>query len=256
MGYYLDVLPRHRRRAGPGPARTGRAARGRGRPDHHPNDPAHGTMHIWDVWNQRRLPGLPRLRAAVRRRVRLAGPADVGDPAPLAVRRPADARLARHAGTTRRRWTATASSPAAWSLTCRCPTTSTTGTGRCRSTRPARSQLGVEHFRSLSPLCIGQRRVAAQRLLAGDVVGGRRRRRPAQAAVLRACGTPTPTGWSPCSRATAASSPYWSTTRPRRGPSSCRSPVVTTTARSCTAPSRSSRSPPGRPPCCRWRPRS
>ncbi|MGI8414977.1 MAG: glycoside hydrolase family 2 protein [Nakamurella sp.] len=22
-------------------------------PDRHPNDPAHGTMHIWDVWNQR-----------------------------------------------------------------------------------------------------------------------------------------------------------------------------------------------------------
>ena len=33
------------------PARTGRAARGRAPRTIHPNDPAHGTTHIWDVWN-------------------------------------------------------------------------------------------------------------------------------------------------------------------------------------------------------------
>ena len=41
----------------------------------HPNDPAHGTHHIWDVWNRIDYTRLPRLRAPVLRRVRLPGPA-------------------------------------------------------------------------------------------------------------------------------------------------------------------------------------
>ncbi|MFV2020471.1 glycoside hydrolase family 2 protein [Micromonospora sp. LOL_023] len=50
LGYYLDVLPRvvaeldPTRPYWPGSPYSGRD-------DLHPNDPAHGTMHIWDVWN-------------------------------------------------------------------------------------------------------------------------------------------------------------------------------------------------------------
>jgi beta-mannosidase len=49
-GYYFDVLPRivaeldPTRPYWPGSPYSGR-------PDRHPNDPAHGSMHIWDVWN-------------------------------------------------------------------------------------------------------------------------------------------------------------------------------------------------------------
>ncbi|MER7165501.1 glycoside hydrolase family 2 TIM barrel-domain containing protein [Micromonospora sp. NPDC000207] len=49
-GYYLDLLPRivaeldPTRPYWPGSPWSGRE-------DLHPNDPAHGTMHIWDVWN-------------------------------------------------------------------------------------------------------------------------------------------------------------------------------------------------------------
>jgi beta-mannosidase len=48
-GFYFDVLPRIVSEADPtrpywpGSPYSGGA--------HHPNDPAHGTMHIWDVWN-------------------------------------------------------------------------------------------------------------------------------------------------------------------------------------------------------------
>jgi beta-mannosidase len=50
-GYYLDLLPRlvaeldPTRPYWPGSPYSGR-------PDLHPNDPAHGSMHIWDVWNR------------------------------------------------------------------------------------------------------------------------------------------------------------------------------------------------------------
>ncbi|MDG4823485.1 glycoside hydrolase family 2 TIM barrel-domain containing protein [Asanoa sp. WMMD1127] len=50
-GYYHRVLPEIVERLDPtrpywpGSPWSGRA-------DRHPNDPAHGTMHIWDVWNQ------------------------------------------------------------------------------------------------------------------------------------------------------------------------------------------------------------
>ncbi|MDT5030931.1 MAG: beta-mannosidase, partial [Actinoplanes sp.] len=49
-GYYFDLLPRivaeedPTRPYWPGSPWSGT-------PDRHPNDPAHGTMHIWDVWN-------------------------------------------------------------------------------------------------------------------------------------------------------------------------------------------------------------
>ncbi|MDY7086318.1 MAG: glycoside hydrolase family 2 protein [Actinomycetota bacterium] len=49
-GFYYDLLPRivgeldPARRYWPGSPYSGS-------PDRHPNDPAHGTTHIWDVWN-------------------------------------------------------------------------------------------------------------------------------------------------------------------------------------------------------------
>jgi beta-mannosidase len=52
LGYYLDVLPRivadadPTRPYWPGSPYSGDL-------DHHPNDPARGTTHIWDVWNTR-----------------------------------------------------------------------------------------------------------------------------------------------------------------------------------------------------------
>ncbi|MBY8870843.1 glycoside hydrolase family 2 protein [Micromonospora sp. PLK6-60] len=49
-GYYLDLLPRVVGELDPTvPYWPG--SPWSGREDIHPNDPAHGTMHIWDVWN-------------------------------------------------------------------------------------------------------------------------------------------------------------------------------------------------------------
>jgi beta-mannosidase len=50
-GYYLDLLPRVVAELDPTrPYWPGSPYSGPGR---HPNDPAHGPMHIWDVWNER-----------------------------------------------------------------------------------------------------------------------------------------------------------------------------------------------------------
>jgi beta-mannosidase len=55
LGYYLDLLPRivadvdPTRPYWPGSPYSGDLSPGE--PDRHPNDPAHGTTHIWDVWN-------------------------------------------------------------------------------------------------------------------------------------------------------------------------------------------------------------
>jgi beta-mannosidase len=52
LGYYLDVLPRIVAEADPTrPYWPGSPYSGD--LDHHPNDPAYGTTHIWDVWNTR-----------------------------------------------------------------------------------------------------------------------------------------------------------------------------------------------------------
>jgi beta-mannosidase len=49
-GYYHDLLPRVLAELDPTrPYWPGSPYSGR--PDLHPNDPAHGSMHIWDVWN-------------------------------------------------------------------------------------------------------------------------------------------------------------------------------------------------------------
>ena len=46
----------------------------------HPNDPDHGTLHQWEVWNRVDYTRLPRRRPPLLLRVRLPGPADLGDP--------------------------------------------------------------------------------------------------------------------------------------------------------------------------------
>ncbi|GFJ89188.1 beta-mannosidase [Phytohabitans rumicis] len=51
-GYYLDVLPAIVAELDPTRPYWPSSPYS-GRPDVHPNDPAHGSMHIWDVWNQR-----------------------------------------------------------------------------------------------------------------------------------------------------------------------------------------------------------
>jgi beta-mannosidase len=51
-GYYTDLLPSIVAELDPTrPYRPGSPYSMS--PDRHPNDPAHGTMHIWDVWNER-----------------------------------------------------------------------------------------------------------------------------------------------------------------------------------------------------------
>ena len=71
-GYYTDLLPRVVAELdGSRPYCPG-SPYGMS-PDVHPNDPAHGPTHLWDVWNQTDYTALPRLGAPVRRRVRVAG---------------------------------------------------------------------------------------------------------------------------------------------------------------------------------------
>lgn len=50
-GYYLDLFPRIVAELAPGTPYSAGSPFGFSRYVH-PNDPAHGTMHIWDVWNQ------------------------------------------------------------------------------------------------------------------------------------------------------------------------------------------------------------
>ena len=78
-------------------------------------------MHIWDVWNTRRLHRLPRLRPAVRVRVRLPGPAGLVDADPRRPRRARCGPTPPGCCCTRRPRTATPSSPAGCSRTSRVP---------------------------------------------------------------------------------------------------------------------------------------
>jgi beta-mannosidase len=51
MGYYLDVLPQIVAELDPGRPYSAGSPWSLD-PVRHPNDPDHGTMHIWDVWNE------------------------------------------------------------------------------------------------------------------------------------------------------------------------------------------------------------
>ncbi|WP_217129280.1 glycoside hydrolase family 2 protein [Streptomyces sp. AC558_RSS880] len=51
-GYYLDLLPRIVAELDPTRSYTA-GSPWSGSWDHHPNDPAHGTHHSWEVWNRR-----------------------------------------------------------------------------------------------------------------------------------------------------------------------------------------------------------
>ena len=121
------------------------------------NDPAHGTIHIWDVWNQRDYTAYRDYRPRFVAEFGFQGPPDVRDPARGRVSdEPLTARLARHAhhqkADRRQRQAGRAGSAPHLAAAGR---TSTTGTTSPSSTRPGRSPLGVEHFRSLWPHCAG-----------------------------------------------------------------------------------------------------
>nr|BFE84483.1 hypothetical protein GCM10020093_070840 [Planobispora longispora] len=108
-----------------------------GAPGLPPNDPASGTIHIWDVWNREDY-----TRYAAYRPRFVAEFGFQGPPAYATLRRAVSGELTptpRWCCTTRRRSTATASSCAAWASTCRGPGPSTTGTTTPSSTRHGRS---------------------------------------------------------------------------------------------------------------------
>ena len=183
------------------PGRTGRAARTRAATTVHPNDPAHGTMHIWDVWNTDDYTQLPRVPAPVRRRVRLPGARRrtrrCAGRSPTSRWRP----TRRACATTRRRSTATGSSPRG--LAAHLPRAARLR--RLALPDPAQPGPGDPARGRALPVAAGRlhgrHRLAAQRLLAGHLVGGGRRRRPAQAAVVRAApGVRRPAAHRPAAR--------------------------------------------------------
>ena len=137
------------------PGRTGRAARTRGSRDVHPNDPAHGTMHIWDVWNTDDYRKYRRVPAAVRGRVRVPGAAHLRHAAPVGLRRPAGARLARRAAPPEGRTTATASSRAGCAGHFPEPATFDDWHWVTQLNQARALTFGIEHFRSLRPQCMG-----------------------------------------------------------------------------------------------------
>ena len=183
MGYYTDVLPRVV--AELDPTRPYCA----GSPwslttAHHPNDPDHGTMHIWDVWNTRDHTAyrdhVPRLASefgyqgppawSTLTRAVHDDPLRPDSPGMLLHQKAEDgnAKLTRglqpHLACAGRHGRLALGDDAA------------AGQGR-RLRRGALPLLGTTLQR--------HDRVAAQRLLAGDLVGRRGRRRTAQAAVVR-----------------------------------------------------------------------
>ncbi|MFD0820608.1 glycoside hydrolase family 2 protein [Micromonospora zhanjiangensis] len=131
-----------------------------------------------------RLHRVPRLAAPVRVRVRLPGTAELGHPDPGDPRRPAAAGLTRHAGPPegprRHRQTgpghgaAPARAPEHRRLAL--PDAAQPGPGRRRRHRAPAVARSVLRGRGV---------LAAQRLLAGDLLGGRGRRRPPQTPVVR-----------------------------------------------------------------------
>ena len=211
----------------------------------HPNDPDHGTFHQWEVWNRvdYRVYGddVPRFCsefgfqgpptwATLTRAVHAAdgGPLTKDDPTFLLHQKADDGNgkldrgMAPHLGV-----------PEDFA-----------GLALGRPAQPG-ARRPVRH-RAL-PLLVaphrGLDRLAAQRLLAGHLVGGDRRRRAPQAALVRAAGPPTRRACSPCSRARVARSSRSSTRPPSSGRASSACRASGSTAPS--SPRRTSRSPSG-----------
>ncbi len=130
---------------------------------------------------------LPGPRAAVRRRVRLAGAAHLGDAARRDHRRSAHARVARHGpppeGAGRQRQARPRPRP---------PLRRADRRRRLAVGHPAQPGPGRPQRRRALPIPTGDVHghdlVAAQRLVAGHQLGARGRRRPAEAGVARAAG--------------------------------------------------------------------
>jgi beta-mannosidase len=152
-GYYFDLLPRvvaeldPTRPYWPGSPYSGRD-------DVHPNDPAHGTMHIWDVWN---TDDYTRYREYAPRFV-----AEFGYQAPATYatmrRALADSPLAADSPGMRHHQKAVdGAGKLARGLAAHLPEPRDFDDWHyLTQVNQARAiQLGVEHFRSLRPLCMG-----------------------------------------------------------------------------------------------------
>jgi beta-mannosidase len=152
-GYYHEVLPRlvaeldPTRPYWPGSPYSGR-------PDLHPNDAAHGTMHIWDVWNTDDYTRYRHYRPRFVAEFGYQGPAAyatlsrVIDDAPLASDSP---------GMRHHQKAADGDLKLARGLAAHLPPPRDfddwhylTQVNQARAV-----QLGVEHFRALTPLCMG-----------------------------------------------------------------------------------------------------
>ena len=178
------------------PARTRPGSPWSGSLERHPNDPAHGTMHIWDVWNQRRLHRLPRATSrgsspssatrrpptwSTLRRALHDEPLRPDSPGMLHHQKADDGNAKLDARPRAR--------------TCRVPERLRRLALRSPSCNQARAVAVRRRALPVARAALhGHDRLAAQRLLAGHVLGGHRRRRAAQAALVRAARTPTPTG--------------------------------------------------------------
>jgi beta-mannosidase len=99
-----------------------------GTPDRHPNDPAYGTTHVWDVWNTDDYTKYAAYRPRFVSEFGFQGPAHVLDAEAGPLGQPARPRLARHGPPPEGRRAATGNSNGAWPTTCPPRATSTTGT--------------------------------------------------------------------------------------------------------------------------------
>ena len=134
-------------------------------------------MHVWDVWNQRDYTAYREYRPRFVAEFGFQGPPTWSTLTRARPRRPADARTRPAMLHHQKARTATASWTAGWRRTCPAPADFDEWHYLTQLNQARAVRLGVEHFRSPEPLLPGRGRVAAQRLLAGHLLGGRRRRR-------------------------------------------------------------------------------
>ena len=179
--------------------------------DAHPNDPANGSMHIWDLWNQKDHPhyrtiahdsspslgGRPPPTWSTLTRSVSDDPLTPESPGMLVHQKAMDGNVKLTDGLIPH---------------LRLPGEDVRlALGDGAQPGPTQSRTAVEWFRSLGPHCMGIDRVAAQRLLAGDVMGCSGRRRACEAAAVRdAGGAHRPAAYH-CSRPTRRTHrPGWS----------------------------------------------